>query len=70
MTDLQIATCLLLSLVCALIGAGRAALIYVTDVQLMELEFSHADFANEVGSAAAIYFSVCVILCFVFVSFL
>ena len=60
MPEIYQTTILVISLIAAVIGAGRAALVYICDVDLLGMEFKLEGFLYEVLTSAAIYFTVCI----------
>lgn len=62
MPEIYQTTILVISLIAAVIGAGRAALVYICDVDLLGMEFKLEEFLYETVTEAAVYFTICLAL--------
>ena len=62
MPEFNQTTLLIIALIAAALGAGRAALVYACDVDLLGIEFKLEEFLYEVVTEAAVYFTVCLAL--------
>ena len=70
MPEFNQTTLLIIALIAAALGAGRAALVYICDVDLFEMEFKLEEFLYEVLTAAILYFTVCLTLALLAVTYL
>jgi len=65
MPEVHQTTILIIALISAAIGAGRAVLVYVCDIELLGMKFKLEEFLYEVITTAAVYFTVCLTLAMV-----
>lgn len=70
MPEFNQTTLLIIACIAAAIGAGRAILVYACDVDLLGMEFKLEEFLYEVVTEAAVYFTVCLTLALLAVTYL